>query len=59
MGNVQLGIEKMKEEMEKVQGGVGAVRDVDSGGFVQKDLVKIANWEAGILEKGRKAAMQE
>lgn len=59
MCNFQMGFEKTKKEIEKIWEDVDVVRDVDSAQFVQKDSLKIPNWEAVGLEKGRKAAAQE
>jgi hypothetical protein len=59
MDNFLLGMETTKREIERVWGDVDVVRDIDNDEFVRKDLVKVANWEANALEKGRKAAVQE
>lgn len=59
MNNFLMGFETTKKEIEKVWEHVDVVRDIDNDEFVQKDSLKIPNWEADALEKGRKAAAQE
>lgn len=60
MNNFQMGFKKTKEEIEKIWENIDLVRDIDNGEWVRKDSLKIpSKWEAGRLEKGRKAAAPE
>jgi hypothetical protein len=57
--NFLLGMETTKREIGRIWEDVEVVRDTDNNEFVRKDLLKVANWEADTLEKGRRAAVQE